>query len=413
MIHRITMTTRKAALSALLLGGAFIADPMTGASSAIAQPTGEFARYAASNQPGQSRIDYAVFDDILGGIVFESGHSDRNPGRSRASATSTGTRINLSNNSRYRYEGNRVVFHALTREHRDTISEYRRELESLPGLVDIAALPRDEQLAFWLNLHNAVVLDELAQAYPVRLITTISAGDTRARLHDAKIIDLDGHRISLNDIRFNIVAAQWPDPLVIYGFFSGAVGGPNILGRAYTGGRVWNQLEANANEYVNALRGVESAQYGYRISPLYEEWRAYVFPNWPTDLYGHLSRHADSDTAASLGDGEPDFLRYDWSIADLTNGVGQCRGNSNFDVQSYRNELGPTGQTGCGVLPAHAQNFVNVVTERRLNFLRQGRMGSVTVRDIPTDSEGRRISETGSSVQRVTPQGDAVDENSR
>ena len=327
-------------------------------------------------------IDYEAYDIILGAIVFEVGRSDRQP--ARGGTQRTGTRISLDNPSRYRYEANRVAFHLLTDEQRAEISAYRIELEGLASRLDWARFSPDEELAFWLNLHNLVVIDELAKQYPVRRMNRLRIDDTG--FWDAPLIVLNGRRISLNELRFQVVGERWPDPRVMYGFFSGAVGGPTLQGEAFTGDRVWSQLSASAREFVNALRGVESLDRGFKVSPVFEEWRAIIFPAWPDDFRAHLAFYAESEVSNALAvGGAPGFLRYDYSIADLTNGVGRCGGGAVANVVSYGGGAGvPTTQDACAVLPLHAAELIEVVIERRLEFLRQGRMGSVTVRDIPT-----------------------------
>ncbi len=385
-----------------LLTASLAAIFLAAAPTAMAQDANEFARYEAFDEDSTIRIDYGAFDDILGGMVFEVGRSDRIPGRGTRTQR-TGTRISLENTSRYRYEANRLVLHTLNDEQKSVISEYRAELERIPSAIDLSRLSSNEQLAYWLNLHNIVVIDELAKRYPIRNLNRWRI-DGEPYL-DAKIIMVNGHRISLNDIRFNIVGANWPDMRVMYGFFSGAVGGPTLQGEAFTGRRVWSELEANAREYVNSLRGVEDARFGFRISPMFEEWREVMFQDWPQDLRLHLNAFAESQAGNTIAaSDEPNFLRYDWSIADLTNGVGQCGGAGTFNVQTTSNEMGLTGQNPCGTLPQHAQEFVGVVIERRLEFLRSGRMGSVTIRDIETDDEGERPG------RRVDLDGEAVTE---
>ena len=378
--------------------------------AALAQasgPQGEFARYAEYNENSSITIDYTAFDDILGGLVFEVGRSDRQPGRGRS--IRTGTRISLESNSRYRYEANRVVFHALEDVHKEAISAYRRELERLPAAIGLERLSDNAQLAFWLNLHNVVVLDEIAQRYPVSRIDRIRIDGEP--LHEADIIDLGDHRISLNDIRFNIIGALYDDPRVMYGFYSGAVGGPTLQGEAFSGATVWSQLTANAEEFVNALRGVESAHYGFRISPLYENWRPVMFPDWPEDLRLHLRQFAEGPARAAITAGaEPDFLRYDWSIADLTNGVGECGGQSSFNIRTVSGEMGQAGQGGCGTLPAHAQDFVVTVQQRRLEFLRQGRTGSVTIRDIDSPDPDEEDETPSANARRITIDGEPVED---
>ncbi|WBQ12374.1 DUF547 domain-containing protein [Hyphomonadaceae bacterium BL14] len=385
---------RHAAAAVCVLALAGVSAP-----AAMAATDPAFARFAEHDQDSRIRIDYTAMSEILGGSVYEVGRSDRIPGRGRVERT--GTRINLGSTSRYRYEGNRVVFHTMSREHKDVISQYRAELESLPSHVPLASLSPDEQLAYWLNLHNIVVIDEIARRYPVTNVARLRIDGQP--LHDAPLVTIEGQRLSLNDIRFNVVGANWSDPRVMYGFFSGSVGGPSIQRQPFEGARVWAQLSAGAGEFVNALRGVEDVNQGYRISPLYQEWRDSLFAQWPQDLESHLTAFADGDARQSISIGQlPDFLTYDTLIADLTNGVHRCGGDSGFNVVSTGSEMGATASNPCSGLPPHARDLVVTVIERRLEFLRQGRFGSVTIRDVDTTPE----SEGG--ARRVTTEGDEI-----
>lgn len=374
---------------ALLAGCALACAP-----AAFAQPSGEFARFAEADETSRIVIDYSVWTELLNGIVFDVGHSNRRPALGRAQVT--GTLISPETTSRYRYETNRVVYHLMEDDHRALISAYRAELEALPSQVALSSLSPNEQLAYWLNLHNVVVIDELARRYPVR--RTDNQRINGQPVYDAKIIAVDGVPLSLNDIRLRIVGEGWSDPLVMYGFFSGAIGGPTVRNEAFSGARVWTQLRLNAREFVNGLRGIDTNRRRTMISPLYAEHRN-LFPGWPMDLYAHLASLADS-AADDLEpfDGEPSYVNYDWAIADLTNGRIGCGSGADANaVTVIQGDTSTSNAIDCQILPAQARNLVDVVVTRRLEFLRQGRLGQVTVRDIPTDPNAGDREEDGGS----------------
>ncbi|KAA5803763.1 DUF547 domain-containing protein [Alkalicaulis satelles] len=371
-------TVRRFAAS-VLAGCALAVSP-----AALAQPSGEFARFADADERSRVVIDYNVWTELLNGIVFDVGHSNRRPAMGRAQVT--GSLLSPETNSRYRYENNRVVYHLMEDDHRELISAYRAELEALPSQTPLSGLSPNEQLAYWLNLHNVVVIDELAQRYPVRRLDTLRINGQP--FHDAKLITIEGVPLSLNDIRLRIVGAGWDDPLVMYGFFSGAIGGPAVRNEAFTGARVWDQLRLNAREFVNALRGIDTNRRQTMISPLYGEHRD-LFADWPMGLYAHLSSiaAAASDDLAPF-EGEPAYINYDWAIADLTNGRMGCEGAINTSPVTVVSSGGSTSNAiDCRVLPVQARALVEVVVNRRLEFLRQGRLGQVTIRDVPTASE--------------------------
>ncbi|MCH8490256.1 MAG: DUF547 domain-containing protein [Oceanicaulis sp.] len=367
---------------ALLAGCALAVAP-----AAFAQPSGELARFAEADDTSRIVIDYGVWSELLNGIVFDVGHSNRRPAMGRAQIT--GSLISPETSSRYRYETNRVVYHLMEDDHRELISAYRAELEALPSQVALSSLNPNEQLAYWLNLHNVVVIDELASRYPVTRVN--SQRINGEPFHDAKIITVDGVRLSLNDIRLRIVGEGWSDPLVMYGFFSGAIGGPTVRNEAFSGARVWTQLRLNAREFVNGLRGIDTNRRRTMISPVYAEHRG-LFPDWPMDLYAHLAGLADSasDDLAPF-DGEPAYVNYDWAIADLTNGRKGCNSGADSSPLTVVSARGSTSAAiDCNVLPLQARTLVEVVVARRLEFMRQGRLGQVTVRDIPTNPDARR-----------------------
>lgn len=82
-------------------------------------------------------------------------------------------------------------------------------------------------------------------------------------------------------------------------------------------------------------------------------------------------------------------LRFDWAIADMTNGRNGCGGAAaalNVDVITA--DGSSNNAIDCNILPSQAADLLNVVVERRLEFLRNGDLGRVTVRDIPTDPNG-------------------------
>ncbi len=346
---------------------------------------GEFARFAVHVEEGGPSIDYTAWTEILEGIVFDVGYSNREAPGVRPQAP-IGSRINPASRSRYRHEGNRVLLHLIEDIHAETISAYRLELEALPQQVSLGELNSNEQLAYWLNLHNAVMIDELIKQYPVGNISRTRIG--REPLLDAKIIEIEGVALSLNDIRYNIVAEGWDDPRVIYGFFLGAVGGPSLRNEAFEASRVWTQLESNAREFVNSLRGVDSGFRRVRFSP-YFQMHSNVFDN-DEGLKTHLAEFADDEVDLLITEvmGAPEFLEFDWRIADITNGRNGCsgaQGGLNVDI------VGPSGRTNnaisCNVLPPQALELFEVVIERRLEFLLNGDIGRVTLRDIPTPSQ--------------------------
>lgn len=364
-------------------------------SAAIAQtaPAADISVFAAHDDSADRHIDYSVLSDLLHDIVLEVPRMDRIP--ERAPPNMTGTRITTANMTRYRYEANRVIYHAMSDEYKAAITAYRQELEALPSQIDFGGLSRDEQLAYWFNLHNVAVIEQIMQQYPTTYINRLNAVGTREPLFEARFLNVAGVPLSLNDIRLRIVYAQWDDPRVIYGFFNGAIGSPEIRRDAFAGQRVWRQLDANASDFVNALRGVETDRNELRVSHIYAE-AARLFPDFDNDLRTHLRRYATGGTVEQLEDGRE--VRTDvetWNIADMANGSLRCSGAGGptpmqisstyrFRDQAYTASSSPS----CADMPSNGQIVLNAVQVRRIELIRSGRYGEVITTDIPTEDPG-------------------------
>ncbi|WP_421790748.1 DUF547 domain-containing protein [Hyphobacterium sp.] len=332
----------------------------------------------------RTTIDYSTWSMMLGEIVLNVGTSDRRS--PRGEPIYTGTRINTGNDGRYRYEANRVIYHLVEDFHMDAISEYRRELEEIPARVNLTRLHPDEQLAYWLNLYTVAVIEQTGLIYPVSDMRRVRAHNSDEFFWDAPVVTILGNPLSLNDIQYNIVYQHWDDPRVIYGFFNGTIGSPRIRRDAYTGSRIWSQLESNAREFVHSLRGVDNSRRTLEISHLYEEAQPYFFPNWPEDVRAHVRLFA-SDAVMELVDADIPLRANveEWGVADMTNGSNRCGGSISQTVSTGRGGAGRDAMF-CGGLPDNARVLMEYVIERRIRQFRDGTIGNVIVTDLPDNN---------------------------
>jgi hypothetical protein len=347
------------------------------------------------NDNSNRHVDYQIWSELLRDVVLNVPPMDRQPERTRT--RNTGTRASTANETRYRYEGNRVVYHLMSDEYKEAITIYREDLEALPSQVDFSTLSSNEQLAYWFNLHNVAIIEQIMLDYPVTRVNRLDAHGTDQNVFEAKILTVAGVPLSLNDIRLRIVYAQWDDPRVIYGFFNGAIGGPEISRSAFDGGRVWGQLDANAREFVNSLRGVEVARSELRVSHIYDEAR-HFFPDFDTDLRAHLASFANAETSLQLTDDRPVRASInEWHIADLINGSSRCTGTAGASTlmstvpEGSRNPSGASSALSCSTMPTNGLVLMNAVFDRRIELMEEGRFGEVYTIDVPTDENGNEM----------------------
>lgn len=272
--------------------------------------------FGKENPDSRYSISYADVDAILKYMVVDVGRSSREvaePPRAK-----TGTRMKAKVSRATSSEGNRFYFEEFTRNepYRTALHNVRLALQAIPGRMALENFNRTEQLAYWLNLYNITLLDELVEIYPERDLEKELLG--KHSILDEKDLNVGGVPLSLNDIQFTILAANYPDdPRVMYGLFQGVIGGPNIRRRAYTGENVYRFLEDNADEFINSNRGTYTRNGDFEVSTLYERNRL-CFPDFDTDLRNHLMGYIKGPERGKLqsaGELRPQI--EDWTIADV------------------------------------------------------------------------------------------------
>jgi hypothetical protein len=283
-------------------------------------PAAGIARFTPAPDAINHTIDYRHWDEALGHFVIPMGPSIRDGAQRPESRL--GTRINYGQRSRFRLEGNRVAFSYFDNGIRQGLSEYRRDLEAVGSSLDLTSLPRNEQLAYWLNLHNVAIIEALARQYPSRDPTEHAFGANGAALHDAKLVTVKGVPLSPRDIRERIVYINWQDPKVIYGFWHGMIGGPSLQRLAFTGANVDLLLSLAAEEFVNSLRGVEAYRGKLQVSALYKEAAPFYFASGDK-LREHLSAFTRAEVRELVERYETiAYAPFETAIADLTFGKG-------------------------------------------------------------------------------------------
>lgn len=107
-------------------------------------------------------------------------------------------------------------------------SELESDTDLTAYLRQIAAVQidaftsRSELLAFWINTHNAYVLDMIRKAWPVRSIDDISG------FRYANVVLAGGSRYSLDAIEHNIIEKQFREPRAFFALFDGSRSSPAL-----------------------------------------------------------------------------------------------------------------------------------------------------------------------------------------
>ena len=121
---------------------------------------------------------------------------------------------------------NRVAYGSVTAEGRADLGAYLDSLAAVP----VSTLSRPEQMAFWINLYNALTVRVVLDHYPVGSIREIdiSPGLFSNGPWRAELTTVEGEPLSLDDIEHRILRPIWRDPRIHYALNCASLGCPNL-----------------------------------------------------------------------------------------------------------------------------------------------------------------------------------------
>lgn len=199
------------------------------------------------------------------------------------------------------YGVTRVAYAGVPAADRELLDEYVAGLERVP----VDKLNRSEQLAYWLNLHNALMVRVVLGGLIARSPDEIDLGGGLARgPWRATLARVAGAPVSLEGIRTAALRPVFNDPRWHYGLCDATLGGPALPRAAFEGDGVDRALEDAAIAYVNHPRAVRVEAEGLRLNAF---WRRNLgdFGGSEDAVLSHLASYADRELRAELRPGRP------------------------------------------------------------------------------------------------------------
>ncbi|MGI9435260.1 MAG: DUF547 domain-containing protein [Geminicoccaceae bacterium] len=210
----------------------------------------------------------------------------------------------------------RVAYGRVSAADRSVLDGYLDQLSK----VEIGHYKRSEQMAYWINLYNALTVDLILDNYPIPSLIKLQdqASDRDQGPWNRRLISIDGVPLSLNDIEKRILKPIWQDQRVHYALSCGAISCPNLQPVPYDGDQLEQQLSYVAMAYVNDPRCIEIDGEMLRVSSLYR-WNIDDFGGSDQAIIHHLMAYAEPELAMALqnfehihGDG------FDWRLNDIS-----------------------------------------------------------------------------------------------
>ena len=197
-------------------------------------------------------------------------------------------------------------------EDRQKLGAYLKDLARL----DPRTYAKAEQMAYWINLYNALTVFVIVPRYPVDSIKDIKSGLFDFGPWNLPLVPMQkaqGEKLSLNQIEHGILRPIWQDPRIHYAVNCASIGCPNLAAETYRSDNLERLLEQSATEHVNHPRGAQVVDGELLVSSIYAWYKA-DFGDTDEGVIAHLTKYARPELAAALANHDSFDHDYDWTL---------------------------------------------------------------------------------------------------
>jgi Protein of unknown function, DUF547 len=184
--------------------------------------------------------------------------------------------------------------------------------------IDPRTLTRPAQFAYWVNLYNALTVRVVLDHPPVASILDIrlTPGPLSYGPWRAKLVEIAGARLSLDDIEHRILRPIWRDPRIHYVVNCASLGCPDLPATPLDPRDLERALDDAARAYIGHPRGLAFDGAQIVVSKIYL-WFREDFGGDEAGVLAHLAEYAAPATGARLAAARhiADY-RYDWALND-------------------------------------------------------------------------------------------------
>jgi uncharacterized membrane protein YdjX (TVP38/TMEM64 family) len=194
-------------------------------------------------------------------------------------------------------------------EQQADLDDYIASIAAAP----FAELGRDEKLALLINAYNAFTLRLILDNYPVASIRDIPS---KKQWDDTRWI-IAGRNYSLNQIEHEQIRPKFIEPRIHFALVCAAIGCPKLRREAYTGSRINEQLEAQAQTIHASPRWFrfEPGSGIVHLTQLYN-WYGGDFAQVAGSPLEFAARYSTALEQSLRSGNKPqiDWLDYDWAL---------------------------------------------------------------------------------------------------
>jgi len=176
----------------------------------------------------------------------------------------------------------------------------------------------DEQLALWLNLYNAIAINQVLEHYPITSIRPKILGVPNwiafLWFFLRPVFSLGGKRYSLYQIENTILRRNFNEPRIHFALVCASIGCPLLRNSAYLPHQVRTQLAEETTRFINNPKKVHydaasGTLYCSKIFKWYRQDFLKVATSIPDYIHSYLQTDAPITSQSPIR-----YLDYSWNL---------------------------------------------------------------------------------------------------
>lgn len=221
-----------------------------------------------AEKPAKPVLSHDVFDNLLGKHVNSSGN----------------------------------VNYAAFKKDKAKLEEY---IELLKNNSPESSWSKNKEMAYWINLYNALTIHSILEKYPVNSITDLEGG----KVWDKKKIVIDGNSLTLNNIEKDKLLKRFKEPRVHFAVNCAAASCPALLNKAWTEDNIQRYYAKQTKAFINNSAYNSVSAKSIEASQIFN-WYASDFGG-SDQVIPYFQKYSDIEIKDNA---TVSFKEYDWKL---------------------------------------------------------------------------------------------------
>jgi len=207
--------------------------------------------------------------------------------------------------AKYVDDDGRVAYRQLQADDRPVLSKYLASL----GEARLDGFPEKEQLAFWINAYNAMIVEGILEGYSAESLLT------RLRFFKSYRQVIVGEERTPEDIEHGIVRSHFRDPRTHFALVCASSSCPKLRREAYVADRLDEQLDDQARRFLNdpSRNRIDPVAGTVELSEIFK-WFDEDFTRNGRSLADFLAPYLTPEQVQLVRSQQPTYLDYNWTM---------------------------------------------------------------------------------------------------